>query len=353
MYPKTSTPGSTPGSTHGRTPGSTPGRTPGSTPRQSRTMKTINRKKICDHLPNGLSALESQLRLIKGNCKRSNGELDLTRLGQDLKDKLRRNGGINSATFNRVIAEELNTAKLAFAERQKLNVKDEAKKIVDKVIKEAENDPGSFSYKLSIDDIPTLRDMFLMKKGRIALVNEFKTRNDLDKDIRLHLQADVHGGDPRFPLELMFGVPGQLNAELAGDGYYNDAAMRRLISDYLSDYDRQYFSGGTARMAKSKRMGRTRKGKGRKESKDGKKTRRLRCWSRRNKEAQRYVVCSGSRGQKTVRNTNKELEKAFKDLARLGVKPPFKNLKRTKSNKPEGQLSLEWRKANPVKIDKM
>ena len=64
-------------------------------------------------------------------------------------------------------------------------------------------------------------------------------------------------------------------------------------------------SGGTARMAKSRRMGKTRKGKGRKGSKDGKKTRRVRCWSRRNKEAQRYVVCSGSRGQKSMRYKRK------------------------------------------------
>ena len=113
-------------------------------------------------------------------------------------------------------------------------------------------------------------------------------------------------------------------------------------------------SGGTAKKAKSRQRGGTRKGKGPKGAKNGKKkTRRVRCWSRRNKEAQRYVVCSGSRGQKTVRNTNKELEKAFKDLARLGVKPPFKNYKRINPKKAVGQLSLEWRKANPVKIDKM
>ena len=77
-----------------------------------------------------------------------------------------------------------------------------------------------------------------------------------------------------------------------------------FLSGYAPTYDEKQW-GGTARMAKSKRMGRTRKGKGRKESKDGKKTRRLRCWSRRNKEAQRYVVCSGSRGQKSMRYKRK------------------------------------------------
>lgn len=110
-------------------------------------------------------------------------------------------------------------------------------------------------------------------------------------------------------------------------------------------------SGATARMAKSKRTGATRRGKGAKGAKTGKNTRRVRCWTRRNKAAQKYVVCSGSRGQKTVRNANKELEEAFKDLARLGVKPPFKNLKRLNPKKPVGQLSREWREANPIKVN--
>jgi len=52
-----------------------------------------------------------------------------------------------------------------------------------------------------------------------------------------------------------------------------------------------------------------------------------------------------------VRNANKELEEAFKDLAKLGVKPPFKNLKRLNPKKPVGQLSREWREANPIKVN--
>ena len=184
---------------------------------------------------------------------------------------------------------------------------------------------------------------------RHALIAAFQgmLEDEEMKQLSLQLQSDAYGNfNIDMPLESMFQAAG-LNGYFYADGAYDDSQM-----DWLDNAGMRK-SGGTARMAKSKRMGKTRKGKGRKASKDGKKTRRVKCWTRRNKAAQKYVVCSGSRGQKTVRDTNKELEKAFKDLAKLGVKPPFKNLKRTKSKKPEGQLSLEWRKANPVKIDKM
>jgi hypothetical protein len=78
-----------------------------------------------------------------------------------------------------------------------------------------------------------------------------------------------------------------------------------FLLNYAPFYHDQIFYG-TAKMAKSTRTAGTRKGKGRKGAKNGKKkTRRVRCWSRRNKEAQRYVVCSGSRGQKSMRSKRK------------------------------------------------
>ena len=168
------------------------------------------------------------------------------------------------------------------------------------------------------------------------------------KQLSLQLQSDAYGNyNESMPLESMFQLAG-LNGYFYADGAYDDSKMAWLDNVGAGK------SGGTVKMAKSKRTGATRRGngaKGAKGAKTGKNTRRVRCWTRRNKAAQKYVVCAGSRGQKTVRNANKELEEAFKDLAKLGVKPPFKNLKRLNPKKPVGQLSREWREANPIKVN--
>ena len=136
---------------------------------------------------------------------------------------------------------------------------------------------------------------------RHALIAAFRGMIEEEemKQLSLQLQSDAYGNFRiDMPLESMFQAAG-LNGYFYADGAYDDSQMDWLDNAGMRKY------GGTAGMTVSKRMGRTRKGKGRKDSKDGKKTRRVRCWSRRNKEAQRYVVCTGSRGQKSMRYKRK------------------------------------------------
>ena len=136
---------------------------------------------------------------------------------------------------------------------------------------------------------------------RYALLAAFQDRlkDEKMKLLSLDLQSDTYGNyNENMPLESMFQLSG-LNGYFYADGAYDDSEMKWLDDASMRKY------GGKAKMAKSKRKEKTRRGRGDKGAKSGKNTRRVRCWTRRNKTAQKYVVCAGSRGQKSMRYKRK------------------------------------------------
>jgi len=290
------TPGpKTPGRTPGLTPGGTPGRgpTPGRGRRRGTTVPSSGRidKQITPKL------LQQRLRNTPRSFK---GNHNLTQLPVWIKNEIKANssdGQLNMHNYYQYLG-ILREKEREEKERREKEPQQLAADFLAKAMKLQENRVELRMYKMA-DRLTSPRlESYLQysrKNREFFLIALRKLLVELgpekEKEIMTYLQPLQEGviDTKDEPILLRMFFKGGNAFLVNGVPPYHDTIQ----------------SGGTARMAKSRQMGGTRKGKGRKGSKDGKKTRRARCWTRRNRAAQKYVVCTGSQGQKSMRYKRK------------------------------------------------